>query len=558
MGSEDDRYYRGNKHLKACNVEIEWTEEQLAEYKKCANDVKYFLNNYVKITTLDEGRVQFKPYEFQERMIEKFHNNRFVIAKCPRQVGKTTVADAYILHYILFNENVNVAILANKHNTAKNILADLKDMFMDLPFWLQQGVETWNKTSIEIENGSKVMSAATSKDAIRGDTYNLVFCDEFAHIDNGMAADFMSAVIPTISSGTKSKMIVISTPNGLNHFHKLWADAEQKRNKFVPVSVNWWEVPGRDEAWSDEQRALLGDIKFAQEVEVKFVGSSDTLINAKTLQNQVYVPPILEKDKLKVYEKPKENGKYMAVVDIAEGGENDYSVISIFDITEVPYKHVCVYRDNTISTLQLPTILFSMCRHYNDAHVLIEINKGKEVAISMWYDHEYQKILGTTNKKFKKQTLLLGISNQAGTEYGVKTTASVKRTGCNNLKALVEDEKLITNDHDTINEMHRFVSKGKSFAAQDNQDTDDIMMTLVLFAWATSDNLFKEITETNVQNQIHQQQINSTPFGFHSIQGSLNDVNNCYMNPSYTDENMSTEEYMRNQYSHIFDYFEKP
>ena len=220
--------YLGNPNLKGPGVKIEFTKEQVEEYVKCANDPIYFIKHYIKIVTLDKGLVPFELYDYQEDIVSKIHNNRYVIAKLPRQSGKSTTVIAYILHYILFNQNMSVAILANKQTTAREMLSRLKLAYEYLPTWLQQGILEWNKGSIQLENGSKILASSTSASAVRGGSYNMLFLDEFAFVPGNIAEEFFSSVFPTITSGVSTKVLLISTPNGLNMFYKLWKGATKK------------------------------------------------------------------------------------------------------------------------------------------------------------------------------------------------------------------------------------------------------------------------------------------------------------------------------------------
>jgi hypothetical protein len=501
--------YKGNKNLKQAGVQIEWTPELIEEYQKCADDINYFIRKYVKIVHVDKGLIPFDMYDFQEDLIDLFDKNRFSIAMCPRQVGKSTIVCAYIIHYVLFNKDKNVAILANKHSTAKEIMYKLQTAYEHLPSWLQQGIVGWNKTDIELENGSRVSAAATSGSSVRGSSFNLIFLDEFAHIDDNMAKEFFASVYPTISSGKSTKIITVSTPAGLNHFHKMWKDAKNKRNNFAPYRVHWYDVPGRDDAWYENECKNLEEWQVRQEILCEFIGSSNTLISPVKLQNLVYEPPVARKPNLLIYEDVQKDHFYVCTVDLSEGSGGDYSVISVIDVTTLPYKHVAVYRTNEVSTILLPATLHSIATYYNEAHVLIELNFGAEVANSLHYDYEYENILHSSGKKFEKQALTDGWGGGRSNQLGVKMTKSVKKDGCSILKALIEHDKLITNDHETIGELNRFAAHRGSWAAENGND--DIVMTLVSFAWMTTQTVFKELTNTDVRRRLQQDRMHGMP-----------------------------------------------
>ena len=283
-----DDIYLGNPLLKKANVNIQFTPDQVKEFIKCKEDPVYFANNYIKIVSVDEGLVPFNIYPFQEKLIKNFHNHRFNICKMPRQSGKSTTVVSYLLHYVVFNDNVNVGILANKASTAKDLLGRLQKSYENLPKWMQQGVQVWNKASLELENGSKIIAASTSASAVRGMSFNIIFLDEFAFIPNHIAEDFFSSVYPTISSGKTTKVIIVSTPKGMNHFYRLWHDSERGRNEYIPTEVHWTEVPGRDAAWKAQTISNTSEQQFQQEFECDFLGSSDTLISSAKLKSLVF------------------------------------------------------------------------------------------------------------------------------------------------------------------------------------------------------------------------------------------------------------------------------
>tara|TARA_Y100001937_G_scaffold3316_1_gene4379 strand:- start:18250 stop:19902 length:1653 start_codon:yes stop_codon:yes gene_type:complete len=511
--------YLGNHNLKASNVPQEFTKEQVEEYLKCAADPLYFIKEYVKIITLDEGLQPFEPWDFQEDLLEKVHDNRFVICKFPRQTGKSTTVVSYILHYILFNPEVNVAILANKLATARELLNRLKLAYEHLPKWLQQGIEEWNKTNIELENNSKVIAAATSSSAVRGGSFNMIFLDEFAYVPPGVAEEFFSSVYPTISSGKETKVLIVSTPKGLNMFYKMWIDAEEGRSEYVPVEVHWNQVPGRDDKWKQQTIANTSEEQFRVEFECDFIGSTQTLIDSKKLKCLTWKTPVEKTDDgVKVYEKSKEDHQYVMCVDVSRGKELDYHAITVIDITETPYKVVCSFRNNTMSPMVLPNLVYRIGNKYNTAHALIEINDiGAQVADILHHELEYDNILVTSVRGRKGQTLDGGFGS-AQSQLGVRTTKAVKRLGCSIIKSMVEEDKIVVEDFDTIEEMVSFVSKANSYEAEKGHH-DDLMMTLVLFGWLSTQSYFKDLTNFDLRKNLFQEKIQKledelTPFGF--------------------------------------------
>ena len=513
-----DATYLGNPNLKRANVQQNWTKKQLLEYTKCMEDPLYFIQNYVKIVSLDEGLIPFKMYPFQKEMVGTFHNNRFTICKLPRQSGKSTVMVSYLLHYALFNPSVNIAILANKAATARDLLSRLQLAYEHLPHWLQQGVMSWNKGSLELENGSKILASSTSASAVRGGSYNIIFLDEFAYVPSNVAEQFFSSVYPTISSGQSTKVMIVSTPHGMNMFYKIWTDAEEKRNSYIPIEVHWSEVPGRDEKWKKETIANTSEQQFNTEFECEFLGSIDTLISPSKLRVLAYKKPIQSNAGVDVFEHPIPEHTYILTADVARGTSNDYSAFIVFDVTSVPYRIVAKFRDNEIKPLLFPQRIHQIAKAYNQSFVLIEVNDiGEQVANAMHYDMEYDNMIMASMRGRAGQILGGGFSGGRA-QLGVRTTKAVKSIGCSNLKQLVEDNKIIIEDFDTINELSTFIVKGSSFEADDGCN-DDMVACLFIFGWCTDQTYFKELTNNDIREQMYREnqdqlEQDMAPFGF--------------------------------------------
>ena len=496
--------YLGNDNLKRIGVELQYTEEQVKEILKCSEDPLYFVKNYVKIVNVDHGLVPFTMWPFQEDMVTTFHNNRFSICKMPRQVGKTTTAAGYMLWSVLFQENYNIAILANKGSLAREILGRIQYAYEYLPLWLQQGIKVWNKGNIELENGSKINAYATSSAGVRGGTYNLIFLDEFAFVPKNMADDFFTSTYPVVTSGKTTKVIVVSTPYGLNHFYKMWIDASEGRSLYKPLEVHWSQVPGRDAKWKEETIRNTSEEQFRQEFETEFIGSSATLISGAKLRSLAFFDPIYQEECFDIYEQPKPGRLYICTVDCSEGVGGDYSTINVVDVSETPYKQVAKYRNNKLPLLFFPTIIYSVAKRYNEAYVLIETNNiGQQVVDILHYDLEYENIYKLEHHHIKGQSISGGFKRS--TSFGIKTTKSVKKIGCANLKTLVESDKLIVRDFDTIAEMNTFVRVRDSYEAEEGNN-DDLVMGLVLFSWLTAQSYFKDSTNIDIRKVLLEEQ----------------------------------------------------
>ena len=511
--------YLGNPNLKKANTQTEFSVEQVKEFIKCKKDPIYFAKNYIKIVSLDEGLVHFKMWDFQEELIRNFHENRFNICKMPRQTGKSTTCVAYLLHYIVFNDSVNVGILANKAATARELLGRLQTAYENLPKWMQQGILSWNKGSMELENGSKILAASTSASAVRGMSFNIIFLDEFAFVPNHIAEAFFSSVYPTITSGKTTKVIMVSTPCGMNHFYRYLHEEQRNKNEYTATEVHWSQVPGRDEAWKEQTIKNTSEQQFKVEFECEFLGSVDTLISVSKLRNLVFEDPLINNHKgLLVYEHPIKGNDYIITVDTARGIDHDSSAFIVFDITTYPYKTVARYKNAEIKPMLFPNIIHDTARAYNEAYVLVEINDiGEQVASIMQYDLEYENMLMCAMRGRNGQQVGSGFSGSK-TQMGVRMTQAVKKLGCSNLKTLMEDDKIITNDYDIIAELTTFVQKKQSWEAEDGCH-DDLAMCLVIFAWLVAQDYFKEMTDSDVRKRIYEEQKNQieqdmAPFGF--------------------------------------------
>jgi hypothetical protein len=509
--------YNGNPNLKQIGTVVSYSADQVREIIKCTTDPIYFIENYCQIVSLDKGLIPFKLYDCQKEKVHTILNNRKVILMEGRQQGKTITSAACILWYTLFQENKTVAILANKSSAAREVLSRYELMYEMLPMWMQQGVKTFNKGDIELENGSKVFTAATSSSGIRGKSVNWLYIDEAAIIPNNVAEDFFTSVYPTISAGNTTKILLTSTPLGYNHFWKFWNEAEQGLNGFVPLFIPYSKIPGRDEKWAAEQKAMLGELKFNQEVLCRFLGSSNTLVNPDTIGRMSPKQYVYSKDGLDVLIEPEEDHIYMLVADTSRGVGGDYSAFTIIDITAYPYTVVAKYRNNKISPLLFPNIIYKVAKDYHKAYCLVEINdNGQQVADSLYMDLEYENVFFVGSNSKSGQYLSGGFSN--GATLGVRTTKQVKRLGCTSFKSLVEATKLLIHDPDIIGEISTFIEVRGTHKADEGYN-DDLVMCLVLFAWATNESFFKDLTDTNLRKALYEEQFkqieeNLTPFGF--------------------------------------------
>ena len=496
--------YLGNPLVKRDGINQNFSQEEVAEYVKCMKDPIYFAEKYIKVISLDDGLVPFKPYEYQERMFKHFNENRFSIVLACRQSGKSISTVIYILWYAIFHPEKTIAILANKGATAREMLSRVTLALENLPFFLQPGCKALNKGNITFANNTKIVAAATSGSSIRGLSVNLLFLDEFAFVEN--AAEFYTSTYPVVSAGKETKVIITSTANGVgNIFHRLYEGAVQGTNEFKNFRVDWWDVPGRDEKWKKQTIANTSELQFEQEFGNSFHGRSNTLINSDTILGLKGIEAVEYKNNISYYEKPIEGHNYVMCVDVSKGRGQDYSTFNIFDIQKDRFKQVCTFRDNMISPLIFPDIIVKVGNLYNEAIVLIENNDvGQVVCNAVYYEYEYE------NTFVQSSTKAGGI--------GVTMSKRIKRIGCSNLKDLIELKKLEIVDHDTISEIATFESHGSSYAASVGNH-DDLMMNLVLFAWFISSDAFGNILDMDLKGMLYEDRIREIeddllPFGF--------------------------------------------
>jgi hypothetical protein len=498
-----EKGYLGNFNLKRTNVEIEWNEEMLIEYDKCSRNSVYFAEKFINIVHVDHGLIPIKLYDYQREIMKKITFNRRCAVVTSRQAGKTTTAAAVILHYILFNEHKTVALLANKGDAAREILERIKIAYETLPKWMQHGVVEWNKGSVEFENGSKIIAGATSSSAIRGKSISFLYIDEAAFVENW--DDFFASVFPTISSGETTKILLTSTPNGLNHFYKTCEGAKEGTNGYEYVEVKWDQVPGRDDSWKKETLSAMDfdEQKFAQEFECAWLGSSGTLIEGSKLKALVWRQPELEREGLSIFQHPEKDRPYFLIADVSRGKGLDYSAFHIIDASEMPYKQVATYRNNFVSPIEYTEIIHRTATQYNNAIVLVEVNDiGEQVPELLLHDYEYENILYTESAGRAGKRISGGFGRKGTSiDKGIRTTKQVKSVGCSTLKLLIENDQLIVSDFHTINELSTFSKKGVSYEAEPGCH-DDLVMGLVLFGWLSSQEFFKDYTDNNTLSKL--------------------------------------------------------
>ncbi|QIG65739.1 terminase large subunit [Ochrobactrum phage vB_OspM_OC] len=488
---DEDEGYKGNPLLRHAGVKIEVTKEQLIEKAKCKYDIHYFMNNYVFIETPRAGIEQFKPYKYQKNLTDIVQDETRVIVKMPRQAGKSTILAVIIAHYLIFNSNFSILIAAHTREAAIEFMERIKIVYQNLPSWLQWGVKKWNVHSFRLENDSRVQCVATSKGAGRGSSRNLVILDEYAFVDQNVADAFYASIYPTISSNPTSKLVIISTPNGLNHYHKMWDDAEKGESEYQPFSIKWDDVDGRDDEFKRKTISDFGLERWEVEYECKFAGKTASLINAVKLTCLVSDKPQYQDDHgWTMFKQPEKGRTYVITVDTSRGKGLDYHAFVVTDISEETFKVVAHFRNDSLDTLAYPQVIYNAAIAYNNAYLLIELNDlGKQVSDILYNEFEYENLLGTKTREKRQVLVPFNISSM-----GVMTSKVTKRLGCSTLKSMIERDKLIVSSRDIIAELSNFVLVGNSYEA-DKGFNDDLVMCLVNLAWASTQPVFSELAE---------------------------------------------------------------
>lgn len=470
-------HYRNDPQLRRENVKLSLTQDHVNEFVKCSNDPIYFIENYCHVNDPNFGLKIITLRDYQKRLIQSVHDSKYNILNLPRQSGKSTTLSLYLVWQICFKNDTVSAILANKEKTAREIFGKVLDCFRLVPQFLKPGVKEYNKSSIQLDTGSKIIIAATSESGIRGYTINgTLLLDECAHLATPMFNHFYESVYPTISTAKDSKIVLVSTPNGLNHFYKIWQDAVNKKSGYIPFTINWNEVPGRDDAWRKKEISNIGEENFKQEYECSFVGGHKCLFNQTTLEKITYKLPIMKlyDGDLLVYQNPIKDRKYLLVCDISEGLGKDYHTMNIIDVTSFPFEQVAVYTNNTADLPVIPYIIEKIAKQFNDAMVLVENNGANKVVTNILFSTiEYENTYADDK------------------EIGIRMTKTTKKAGIAKLKELIENQGIIINDFNTLKEMSNFIKKGESYKASAG-NTDDIVMGLVLFSYFTNLEFFAE------------------------------------------------------------------
>ena len=461
--------FNGNRDLKPAYVKLPLTEAHIQEIYKCANSVEYFFFNYCQIVT-NKGFTFGDTRQYQIDLLNFLAKEKRCALTMPRQSSKSVTTGVHILHKINFNKDANWGIAANLQSMSKEVLSKIKQTYLRLPIWLQQGIMSWNANSIALENGSRVLTSATTGNSFRGFTFATpgsgIMVDETAFIDGNLWEEFYDSVFPTVSSSKDSQIILASTPCGMNHWYYIVKDAEESRSEFKPYNIKWTDVPGRDEEWLEAQIETYGKLFVNQNFLCQFHGSSETLIDSLALQRLRASQPILE-DKfiegVKVYSDVEEKHNYIMSVDTAKDGDDKFA-INIVDITKFPFKQV-MSANLEVSYLKMPKVILDIATYYNNAFLIIENveGSGQSIADTLYTVYEYEHLYRDKNKDYP----------------GFRTNKRTRTIILNFMKTFIENSKLEVIDKTTISQLNTFIKKKGKYQA-DSGAKDDLVMSLAI------------------------------------------------------------------------------
>lgn len=478
--------FSNNTNIKPKNVKLPLTKEHIEEFLYCSTHPLYTIRNYLYINNQDLGFIKFNLWDFQEELIQKMLVHDRLIAKFPRQAGKTTVTAAFLFFYCLFNKDKKVIIVANYREKARDTLNMMKDFYYNCPNWLKPGVLKWNEYEVKFENGCQVKTSSTTANAARGFTAGILYIDEMAFIDKRMWDKFFKSVFPAVSSAKLAKILTSSTPDGKNHFYYFWQRAVNNINGYHAHEIPWNAIPGRDEAWKNKQIAEMGSVEaFMQEYACDWGDSGKLLLNKITMDNMEHMvkEPLeyrnsdlrIEKRILSIQKNPIPGHSYICTIDCSEGKGLNNQAFTIIDVTTLPIETVMSFKSNEESLVTYPGVIYEWVMRYNGAFIIIENNSiGSGVANDLWYDYEYSNIVNSYSEKEGKQYH----------EIGIKTTPKTRKVGCDHLKFLFENEKIITTEFMVYEEFTNFAWNDikMRYEAADEEINDDIAMGLIIFA----------------------------------------------------------------------------
>jgi hypothetical protein len=477
--------------VKKPNVQESYTEQQIKEIIKCADPVtgpQHFLDNYFYIQHPTRGRMLYQPYEYQCRLVDTYHNYRYSISLMPRQTGKSTTAAGYLLWYAMFVPDSTILVAAHKYTGSQEIMQRIRYAYESVPDFIRAGVTSYNKGSIDFDNGSRIVSATTTENTGRGMSISLLYCDEFAFVRPNIASEFWTAIAPTLATG--GKCIITSTPNSdEDQFAQIWRQANKcldeygnetilGTNGFRAYRSKWQEHPDRDDKWADEMRSQLGEERFRREMECEFIIYDETLINPLHLTEMEGIDPIQKQGQVRWYKKPERNNVYIVALDPSLGTGGDPSALQVLELPSM--KQVAEWQHNKTPVQQQVRIMAEITKYLaditgtsNDVYYSVENNTLGEAALVAIDEYGEDNIRGIFLSEPKRP----GASRTH--RKGFNTSNKSKLAACSKFKNLIETRKLHITSKALVSELKTFVAAGSGFAAKIGEH-DDLVMSMLL------------------------------------------------------------------------------
>lgn len=477
--------------IKKANRQETYTEEQITDLVACMDPDEgylYFARKFAYIQHPTKGKLLFDPYEYQLRLMHSYHSYRFNINMMPRQTGKTTCAAIYLAWYAMFNPDQTILIAAHKYTGAQEIMSRIRFVYETCPDHIRAGVTSYNKGSIEFENGSRIISQTTTGNTGRGLSISLLYCDEFAFVQPNIAEEFWTSISPTLATGGRA--IITSTPNSdEDTFATIWKQAEQKFdehgneqevgiNGFHSFIAQWDEHPDRDEQWKKDEIGRIGEEKFRREYGCEFLVFEETLINSLKLAAMEGISPKIQMGQVRWYKKPDPKKSYVVALDPSMGTGGDYAAIQIIELPT--YEQAGEWQHNQTAIPGQIRVLRDVCTYLaeetkgsNNIYWSVENNGIGEACLLVIQDFGEENIPGL----FVSEPIRKGHVRKF--RKGFNTTHSSKTTACARLKTMVENDKLLIKSKPLISELKAFIAAGSSFQAKPGH-TDDLVSSLLL------------------------------------------------------------------------------
>lgn len=480
-----------DKLVKKPFLKNKYTQKQILELKGCSDPISgplFFMENFLYVQHATKGRQKFKPYPYQKELIKCYNENRYAIALVSRQMGKTTVAAGYLLWYAMFKPDSTILVASKTGADSKEIMLKVRYAYEELPDYIRAGVKEYNKHSIIFDNNSRIVSTTTTENTGRGMALSLVYLDEFAFVNPPkIAEDLWTSLSPTLSTG--GRCLITSTPaSESDTFAKIWFDANNRKdefgeirelgvNGFKPFFADWTENPDRDQKWADEEKAKIGEDRFAREHLCKFIVYEETLINSARLSKLESQPPLRVEGHVRWYKEINPNNTYVVALDPSMGTGGDYAAIEVYELPS--FVQVAEWQHNKTIIEGQMRILKQILKDISDKGVSdlywsVESNSLGEAALVVVRDSGEESFPGSMLHDPRRD---LSVNKR---RMGFVTTNRSKLEACSRFKSLLEGGKMTIHSESLMGEIKNFIAKGNSYEARSGS-TDDLISATLLF-----------------------------------------------------------------------------